>query len=136
MFKETMMPIYEMNPQRINSTKQTETQVLRDTLMVLRLELSGADIHPLGDLVTHLPPPAGGRGEGRWLCGCGSHGARAAGDSGFCTRTLLGSLNKRRPSLCKTAASSGKVAKKGNRIYFKSKDKALRFISASWLMSN
>lgn len=34
------------------------------------------------------------------------------------------------------AASSGTAAKKGNRIYFKSKDKALRFISASWLMAN
>lgn len=127
-----------MNPQRINSTKHMETQVLRDTLMVLRLELSGADIHPLGDLVTHLPPPAGGRGEGRGggFAGVGPMGLGQQETRDSALEPSQGSLNKRRASLCKTAASSGKVAKKGNRIYFKSKDKALRFISASWLMSN
>lgn len=98
-----------MNRQRTNTTKHVETPVLGDTHAVLRGELSRvlASAPQAGDLALHLPPPAGGRGEGRCPCWGGSPGAGAGLCSGL-TRTpgpqprLERCLSKLNASQCKT----------------------------------
>lgn len=84
------------------------------------------------------PGEAGVLGQGRCLCfaaaGPTGLGWQETGDSWSHSQAANLPSNppgkglKQTESRVNGAASSGKAAKKGNRIYFKSKSKALRFI--------